>query len=81
MHDTNARRNQLERFERLLPPLEKLITFSVALELHVQIEFQRTLRTEEIHLHGVVHHQINRDEWFNDIRIAPQALHCAAHRS
>jgi hypothetical protein len=56
MHDADAWRNELESFECLLSPFQKLITFAVALELHVQIEFQRTSRTEEIDLHRVIDH-------------------------
>src|SRR5436305_9527630 len=80
MHDTNARRNQLECFERLLPPLKKLVTLAVALELHVQIELQRARRTEEIDLHGVIDNQIDRHERLDDLRVAPEPLHSAAHR-
>src|SRR6266571_2879638 len=80
MHDADTRRDELESFERLLSPLEKLIALSVALEFHVQIEFQRAGRPEEIHLDGVIDHQIDGHERFNDFRIAPESLHCAAHR-
>src|SRR5262249_20837666 len=41
MHDSDSRRNELERFKRLLPPLKKLVTLAVALELHLQIQLQR----------------------------------------
>src|SRR5207244_10903802 len=34
VNDADARRNELKRFERLLAPLLKLVTFAVALECH-----------------------------------------------
>ncbi len=80
MHDADSRRDELESFERLLSPFEKLVTLPVAFELHVQIELQRARRTEEIDLHGVIDHQIDRHERFNDFRIAAQPRDCAAHR-
>ena len=41
MNDSDAGRDELERFERLLAPLQKLVAFAVALELHFQVELQR----------------------------------------
>src|SRR5262249_1950111 len=78
--DADSRRNELESLERLLTPFEKLITLPVALELHIQIEFQRTRRTEEIDLHRVIDNQINRHERLDDLRVAAEPLHSAAHR-
>src|SRR5436190_16047626 len=79
MHDADSRRNELERLESLLSPLEKLVTLAIALELHVQIEFQRAGRTEEIHLHRVIDNQINRHERLDDVRVSSEPLHSAAH--
>ena len=59
MHDADAGRNELESFEGLLSPFQKLIALAVALELHVQIKFQRARRAEKIYLHGVIYHQID----------------------
>ena len=72
MHDSDSRRDKLERFKRLLTPLKKLIALTVALELHVEIEFQRAHRTEEIHLYRVIDYQINRHQGFDDFRIATE---------
>src|SRR5437016_5839554 len=80
MHDADSRRNELESLESLLPPLEKLVTLAITLELHVQIEFQRARRTEEIDLHRVINNQIDRHERFDDLRVASESLHSAAHR-
>ena len=80
MHDPDPRWDQLESFERLLSPLEKLVTLPVALELHLQIEFQRARRPEKIHLHRVIHHQIDGHKWLDDFRVATQPRDCATHR-
>src|SRR4029450_4312143 len=70
VHDADSRRNELESLESLLTPLKKLVTLAIALELHVQIEFQRARRTEEIDLHRVIDNQIDRNERLNDLRVA-----------
>src|SRR5436190_23280832 len=80
MHDADSRRNELESLESLLTPLKKLVTLAIALELHVQIEFQRARRTKEIDLHRVIDNQIDRHERLDDLRVASEPLHSAAHR-
>src|SRR6476661_10190431 len=80
MHDADSRRNELESLESLLTPLEKLVTLAITLELHVQVEFQRAGRTEKIDLHRVIDNQINRHERLDDLRVASEPLHSAAHR-
>src|SRR5437764_4536822 len=80
MHDADSRRNELESLESLLSPFKKLVTLAIALELHVQIEFQRARRTEEIDLYRVINNQIDRHERFDDLRIASEPLHSTAHR-
>src|SRR4029077_2064148 len=80
MHYSDSRRNELERLESLLTPFKKLVTLAIALELHVQIEFQRARRTEEIDLHRVIDNQIDRHERLDDLWVASEPLHSAAHR-
>src|SRR6266550_7290620 len=80
MHDADSRRNELESLESLLTPLKKLVTLAIALELHVQIEFQRARRTEEIDLHRMIDNQIDRHERLDDLRVASEPLHSTAHR-
>src|SRR6476660_6896989 len=80
MHDADSRWNELQSLESLLPPLEKLVTLAITFELHVQIEFQRARRTKEIDLHRVIDNQIDRHERLDDLRVASEPLHGAAHR-
>ena len=77
--DADAGRNQAEGFEGLLAPFQKLVAFAVALEFHLQVQLQSLGRSKEIHLHGVIDHQIHGHERLDDFRVAPQALHGAAH--
>ena len=60
--DADAGRDDAECFEGLLPPFEKLVTLTVALELHLEVETQRVGTAEEVDLHGVVDDQIDRNE-------------------
>ncbi len=41
VHNANTGRDELECLEGLLSPLEKLVAFPVALEFHIQIQFER----------------------------------------
>src|SRR4029450_8843209 len=77
MHDADSRRNELDSLESLLTPLKKLVTLAIALELHVQIEFERARRTKEIDLHRVIDNQIDRHERLDDLRVASEPLHSA----
>ena len=79
MNDANPRRDELESFKRLLSPLEKLITLAVPFELHIQVKFQRSCRTEKIHLHRMVDHQIDRHQWLDNFRIATEPFDCTPH--
>src|SRR6476660_35089 len=80
MDDADSRRNKLESFKSLLTPLEKLVTLAIALELHVQIEFERARRTKEIDLHRVIDDKIDRHERLDDLRVASEPLHGTSHR-
>ena len=80
VHDADARRHEPESFERLLTPFQKLVTLAIALELHVHVQLQRFRGAEEIDLHGMIDHQIDRHERLDDFRIAAEPLHRAAHR-
>ena len=80
VHDADARRNELESLERLLPPFQKLVALAVALEFHVHVQLQGLGRAGEIDLHRVIDHEIDRHERLDDLRIAAESLHRAAHR-
>ena len=70
VHDADPGRNESESLERLLAPLQELVALAVALEFHVHVQAQRFGRAEEIDLDGVIDHQIDRHQRFDDFRIA-----------
>ena len=80
MDYADTRRHHLERVERLHAPLEKLVTLAVAPEIHLEIALQCVRRTGEVHLHGMIHHQIHRHERFDDFRVLSHARHGGTHR-
>ena len=79
VNDTNAGRNDAESFECLLAPFEKLVALAVALEFHIQIELESLRRAVEIHLHRVIHDEIDGHERLDDGGIAAEAFHRGAH--
>ena len=80
MHDADAGRHHLERVKRLHPPFQKLVALAVARELQIQIPRHRIRAAREIHLHGMVHHQIHRHERLDDFGILAKLRHRTAHR-
>jgi len=56
-----------------------LVALAVALEFHFQVELQRFGGAEKIDLHAVIDHQIDRHQWLDDFRVAPDFLYRAAH--
>src|SRR6202030_895255 len=80
MHDTDAGRDEPESFERLLAPFQELVTLAVAFELHLHVQAERFGGPCEIHLHGMIDHEIDRDERLDDFWIAAEFLHRASHR-
>src|SRR6478672_4431886 len=80
VNDADPWRHETEGFERLLAPLQELVTLAVALELHLHVQPQRFRRTGEIDLDRMIDHQIDRHERLDDLRIASKLFHCAAHR-
>lgn len=81
MHDADAGRHDLEGVKSLLAPFQELVAFLVALELQREVLIQRLLRAGEIDLHGVVHHEIDRHQRLDHLRVLAELLHFAAHRS
>ncbi len=68
--DADAGRDEAEGLEGLLAPLEELVALAVALEFHLHVELERLRGAGEIHLHGVIDHEVDRDERLDDFRVA-----------
>ena len=81
MHDARHRRDDAEVGEGLLTPLEELVTLAVALEFDLGVALQGVGGGEEIHLHRVVNHQVNRHKRIDPLRVAAQTSHRGAHGS
>ncbi len=79
MDDADAGWHHAESLERLLAPLEELVTLAVALEFEIEIELQGLGGAEEIHLHGVVDHEVHGDERLDHLRIAAEPGDGGAH--
>ncbi len=69
MDDADAGRNHREGLERLLAPLEEFVALTVADELDLHVAVERLLAAGEIHLDGVVDHQIDRHQRLDHLRI------------
>src|ERR1051326_44379 len=67
--DADARRNYAKTIKRLRAPLEKLVTRTVAFELHLHVFLKRIARARKINLDRVVDNQIDWHERFDDARI------------
>ena len=79
MDDANAGRHDFERVKGLHAPFEKLIALAVAMKFHVQVPRQRVGRPGEIHLDGMVHHQIHRHQRLDDPGVLAQLRRRRAH--
>jgi hypothetical protein len=69
VHDADAGRDDLEGVERLHAPLEELVALAVAREFEIEVLRERGCRAGEIHLHGVVHHEVDGHERLDDLRV------------
>ena len=79
MHDADAGRHDFEGIKGLLAPFQELIAFLVALELQREVLIQRLLRAGEIDLYRVVHHEIDRHQRLDHLRVLAELLHLRAH--
>src|SRR5690606_19150828 len=80
VHDAGGRRNDAEIVECLLPPLQELVPFAVALEFEFGIVEKRQHAAKLIDLHGVVDNQVDRYERVDLLRVTAHARHGIAQR-
>ena len=79
MHDARVWRHDLEIVERLLSPFEELVTFPVALEFDLGVEFRRVDDAELVHLYGMVDDQFSGLQGVDLLGVAPQFGDGVAH--
>jgi hypothetical protein len=77
--DPGGGRHDAEAVERLLTPAKELIALEVPLVLELGIAGQCLGAAEDVHLHGVVDHQICGDEGVERLRVAALLAHRVAH--
>ena len=72
VHDALARRHHPEVIKGLLRPAQQLVALPVALIFPGPVARQGLRPPGEVHLHGVVNHQVSRDLGRDLGRVAPQ---------
>jgi hypothetical protein len=77
--DAGGGRHDAEAVERLLTPAQELIALEVPLVLELGVAGQRLGAAEDVHLHGVVDHQIRGDERVERLGVAALLAHRVAH--
>ena len=80
MDNADARRDDLEGVEGLHAPLEELVALAVAGELQVEVFLERVTGAGEIHLHRVVHHEVDWHQGLDDLGVLAELGHGRAHR-
>ena len=80
VHDPGVRRDGLEALEGGLAPAQEGVALLVALELLLRVDAEGVARAEHVDLHGVVDHELDRDERVDLRRVAAEVGHRVAHR-
>ena len=80
VHDAGIRGHDTEPLERLLRPPQQGVSLAVALELEVGIGLEGDGRAELINDHGVVDHELGREERIYMLRVSSHAPDRVAHR-
>ena len=78
--DACARWHDLEAAQRLLAPTQEEVALVVALELELDVATERHPRRERVDLHGVVDHELGRDQRVDLRRVAAEVGHRVSHR-
>ncbi len=80
MADAGVRRHGLEVREGALTPAEEGVALAVAAELEGGVPLDREPRREVVDLHGVVDHELDRDQRVDLLRVAAEIGHRRSHR-
>ena len=78
--DAGVRRHRLEVVEGALAPAQERVALAVAAELELGVALDREPRREVVDLHGVVDHELDRDQRVDLLRVAAEVGHRGAHR-
>ena len=80
MDDADAGRHDLERVERLHPPLHELVALGVALELELHVEVERVGAAVVVDHHRMVDDEVDRHERLDRLRVPAHVGGDVAHR-
>ena len=80
VHDPGPGRHDLEVAEGALAPAEEGVALAVALELELDVARKGLAPAEDVHLHGVVDHELDRDQRVDLLRVAAEVGHRVPHR-
>ena len=80
VHDSDRGWHHSKCLERVLTPFEKLVALQVAFEFDFQVLGKCLRRTRPVHLNGMIHHQVDRNQGLNYRRIVTQSIDRIAHR-
>ncbi len=72
MDDTGTGRNDAESLESLLAPLEEFVAFTIAVELDLEVFLKGVGGAIAVDLNGVVDHEIDGDERFDERGVLPE---------
>ena len=78
--DARPGRHDLEVAEALLAPAEEGVALAVALELELDVAREGAARAEDVDLHRVVDHELDRDQRVDLLRVAAEVGHRVPHR-
>ncbi len=70
----------LKSRKRALAPAQEGVPLAVPLELELDVPCESLARAEHVDLHGVVDHELDRDQRIDLLRLAPELGHRVAHR-
>ena len=78
--DAGAGRHDAQAVERLLRPSQQGVALAVAPVLELDVALVRLGRAEQVDLHGMVDHEVDRDRRLDRERVGAGALRGAPHR-
>ena len=78
--DARPRRHDLEVAEALLAPAQEGVALAVPLELELDVPREGAARAEDVDLHRVVDHELDRDQRVDLLRVAAEVGHRVPHR-
>ena len=79
--NTRRRRHDPEIIKSLLPPPQELIALAIALKFNFRISPEGIRNGEEIYLHGMIDHQVNRNQRVDFLRVPTLSMYSRPHRS